>query len=68
MARLDELTLPTLIICGAEDKLTPVKYAQYLHSRLPSSTLQVIPDAGHYVMREQPEAVNAAIAAWMRGE
>ena len=66
MARMDEISLPALILCGAEDKLTPVKYAQYLHNHLPGSTLHVIPDAGHYVMREQPEAVNAAIDAWMR--
>jgi len=27
--------------------------------------LRVIPDAGHYVMREQPEAVNEAIEGWL---
>jgi pimeloyl-ACP methyl ester carboxylesterase len=66
MSRLYEISLPTLIICGAEDRLTPVKYSEYLHQRIPHSTLQIIPDAGHYVMREQPEQVNQAIEAWMR--
>ncbi|HLI06396.1 MAG TPA: alpha/beta hydrolase [Ktedonobacteraceae bacterium] len=68
MARMEEIAragLPTLIICGAEDRMTPVKYSQYLHDHLPGSTLHIIPDAGHYVMREQPEAVNAAIEAWI---
>ncbi len=65
MARLYEIHLPTLIICGADDRLTLVKYSQYLHDHLEGSTLRVIPDAGHYVMREQPEAVNEAIEGWL---
>jgi pimeloyl-ACP methyl ester carboxylesterase len=56
--------LPILIICGAEDRLTPVKYSEYLHQQLTTSTLCIIPDAGHYVMREQPEKVNQAIERW----
>lgn len=65
MARLPELRLPTLIICGTDDRLTPVKYSQYLSEHIPGSTLHIIPNAGHYVMREQPEAVNAAIEAFL---
>lgn len=65
MKRLYEISTPVLIICGAEDRLTPVKYSEYLHQHILHSTLQVIPQAGHYVMREQPEQVNQAIAAWL---
>lgn len=66
MNRLQEIHLPALIICGAEDRLTPVKYSQYLHDNIGGSTLRIIPGAGHYVMREQPEAVNQAIEQWMQ--
>jgi pimeloyl-ACP methyl ester carboxylesterase len=66
MNRLQELHLPVLIICGTEDRLTPVKYSQYLHAKIGGSTLCIIPNAGHYVMREQPEAVNQAIEQWMQ--
>jgi pimeloyl-ACP methyl ester carboxylesterase len=66
MARLQEITLPTLIICGVDDRLTPVKYSQYLHQHIAHSTLHIIPDAGHYVMREQPQAVNEALVAWLQ--
>ncbi len=66
MARLDEISLPTLIICGVEDRSTPVKYSQYLHEHIAGSVLRVIPDAGHYVMREQPEAVNEVIEEWLQ--
>lgn len=64
MAPLPEITLPSLILCGADDRLTPVKYSQYLHQHLAGSTLRVIPDAGHYVMREQPQIVNEALVEW----
>jgi pimeloyl-ACP methyl ester carboxylesterase len=65
MARLQEIHLPTLIICGTEDRLTPVKYSQYLHEHIAGSTLRLVADAGHYVMREQPHVVNQAIEEWL---
>ncbi|GHO45437.1 alpha/beta fold hydrolase [Ktedonospora formicarum] len=66
MAQLPEITLPTLIICGEEDRLTPPKYSTYLQQHLSRSTLRILPDAGHYVMYEQPEATNQAIAEWLQ--
>lgn len=66
MDRLHEITIPTLIICGANDRLTPVKYSQFLQQHISGSVLRIIPGAGHYVMREQPEAVHQAIEEWMQ--
>jgi pimeloyl-ACP methyl ester carboxylesterase len=60
-ARLQEIRLPTLIICGEEDKLTPVKYSIFLNERIPGSRLVLIPQAGHMAMVEKPEVVNRAI-------
>ena len=68
MKRLYEISIPTLIVCGTEDQLTPAKYSMYLHKHISGATLHVIPNAGHYVMREQPEAVNSAIDEWMQTE
>lgn len=65
MNRLHEITAPTLIICGADDQLTPVKYSTYLHQHIPGSQLEVIEQAGHYVMREQTEVANRAIEMWL---
>jgi pimeloyl-ACP methyl ester carboxylesterase len=65
MTRLQEIHLLTLIICGADDRLTPVKYSQYMHDHIPGSTLCIIPNAGHIVMRDQPEQVNQAIDEWL---
>ena len=68
MKRLYEISIPTLIICGMEDQLTPVKYSTYMNQHIKGSTLRIIPDAGHYVMREQPQAVNSAIDEWLQTE
>lgn len=65
MDRLAEIGLPTLVICGAEDRLTPPKYAQYLTDHIPGAELVVIPDAGHMVMREAAEEVTQAIAGFL---
>jgi len=68
MDRLEELRdLPTLILCGAEERNAPVKHSVYLHEHIAGSTLQIIPGAGHYVQREKPEEVNRAIAEWLTG-
>jgi len=69
IARLPEITLPTLILCGREDKLTPPKYSQFLAEKLTEvkqgATLQFFPEAGHYVMREQAQSVNRTIRDWL---
>lgn len=65
--RLHEIRLPTLILCGEEDRMTPVKYAEYLRQYIAGSRLVVIPKAGHMVMVEQPRACNEAIAEFLGG-
>lgn len=65
MNRLTEIHLPALIICGADDRYTPVKYSQYMHDRIEGSTLSIIPGAGHDVQMEQAEQVNQAIDEWL---
>jgi pimeloyl-ACP methyl ester carboxylesterase len=64
-AQLDQIRIPALILCGADDRLTPVKYARYLHERIAGSTLEVIDGAGHMVMLERPQAANAVIRRFL---
>jgi pimeloyl-ACP methyl ester carboxylesterase len=64
MQEVSSIRLPTLIIVGAEDVMTPVKYAEYLHRNIERSSLEIIEEAGHMVMLEQDKAVNSAIASW----
>lgn len=61
MNKLNQIKVPALIICGREDKLTPVKYSEYLQTHISPATLQVIEEAGHMVMLEQPGELNRVI-------
>lgn len=55
------IRLPTLVICGSEDQLTPVKYSQFLADEIPDARLKLIESAGHMVMLEKPAEVAQAI-------
>ena len=67
MARLGEVRAPTLVVCGAEDELTPPKYAEFLRTRIAGAELAMIPGAGHYVQLERPDQVTEAIAGFLDG-
>ncbi len=64
---LGEITVPTLVVVGREDKLTPLKYSEYLQQHIPGAILEVIKGAGHMVMLERPEALNDVIRRSMSG-
>jgi len=61
LKEMDLIYIPCLILCGDEDKLTPVKYSQYFDEHIKNSRIHVIKNAGHMVMLEQPELVNQFI-------
>jgi len=65
MSKLGEIEIPTLIICGDDDKLTPPKYSIYLNEHIPKSTLHIIENAGHMVMLEQVNAVNKVVKEFL---
>lgn len=65
MADLERIHQPSLVIVGQQDQMTPLKYAQYLADHLPNAQLAIIPDAGHYVLREQADTVADAISVWL---
>ena len=61
MKDVEKIHLPTLILCGENDQLTPLKYSQFLQSRINGSKLEVLSNAGHMVMMESPQAFNEKI-------
>jgi pimeloyl-ACP methyl ester carboxylesterase len=63
--RLHEISLPSLIVCGENDRLTPLKYSEFLHQHLQSGRLVVIPEAAHMVMAEKPDAFNEALHGFL---
>jgi pimeloyl-ACP methyl ester carboxylesterase len=64
--KISEISFPTLIIVGAEDKLTPVKWSLYLNEKISHSSLKIIENAGHMVMIEQPKELNKAIQNFLK--
>jgi len=62
---VEDIHCPALILCGADDRLTPPKYSQYLHERIPGSRLVVILGAGHGVMLEKHREFGDAIATFL---
>ncbi|WP_139792571.1 alpha/beta fold hydrolase [Pseudophaeobacter leonis] len=57
--------VPTLIMCGEYDRLTPVKRHEFLAELIPHAGLEIISGAGHLPGLEQPEAVNRALLDWL---
>src|SRR6266568_7474983 len=52
---------PTLIIWGEQDQQIPLKFAHRLNREMPGSQLVVIPDAGHIILFDAPDAVANAL-------
>lgn len=62
---VESIKLPTLIICGDNDKMTTPELAAFLNERIKGSKLVLIERAGHMVFLEKAEAVNRAITEFM---
>ncbi|WP_204113950.1 alpha/beta fold hydrolase [Shimia biformata] len=57
--------VPTLLLCGALDRLTPPKRHEFMAELIPFAKLAMIEDAGHLPTLEQPEATTAALRGWL---
>jgi pimeloyl-ACP methyl ester carboxylesterase len=53
-AQVERITCPAWVAVGADDRLTPLTYANFLAARLSTARLTVIPHAGHMVILEKP--------------
>lgn len=62
---LGSIRCPTLVLVGAKDALTPPEVAREMHEAIAGSRLVVVPDCGHLSTLERPEAVTAALRAWL---
>lgn len=65
---LFRIKVPTAIIWGEHDRVTPVRTGILLEANLPEATLRIIPGAGHMPMDEQPRLFAAAFSAALKGE
>jgi len=65
MPRLGEISVPTLVVSGDDDRLTPLKYGEYLATNIRGAVLKIIHGAGHLAMLEKSSEVNAVVAAFL---
>ena len=65
MDRVHTIKLPTLVICGSDDELAPVKYTHYLASKIEDASEVIVNGAGHWVQTEKPKQVNQAIGSFL---
>lgn len=60
------LSVPALVLCGSEDRITPPADAEELAGLLPQAVLKIIPGCGHMVMMEAPGAFNEAVREFIK--
>jgi pimeloyl-ACP methyl ester carboxylesterase len=63
--RLGDIAAPTLVIAGTADRLTPLKYAEFLAREIPGAELHPVEKAGHMTMLERPRTVGEAVARFV---
>lgn len=62
---LSSITIPTQVLVGDQDALTPPDIAREMAEAIPNARLSIITDSGHVSTLEQPEAVTAALLDWL---
>ena len=65
--RIAQIALPTLILCGEKDQLTPCALSDKLKKSIEGSRFEIIPSAGHMVMIETPKAFNQCVLDFILG-
>jgi pimeloyl-ACP methyl ester carboxylesterase len=63
--RLAEVAVPTLVVVGTEDELTPPAVARAMAERIAGARYAEIPGAGHLAPLEQPGPFNSAVAEFL---
>jgi pimeloyl-ACP methyl ester carboxylesterase len=64
-AVLRKCKVPTLVLCGRHDGLTPVKRHTFMAELIPYARLQIIEEAGHIPTLEAPDATTEALRTWL---
>ncbi len=63
---LSAINVPTIVLVGDQDGVTPPETASEMADAIPGAHLVIAPDAGHISTLEQPEAVTSALVAWLK--
>jgi 3-oxoadipate enol-lactonase len=65
--RAEHIRVPTLVLCGTEDKVTPPALSRELAHVIPGARCELIERAGHLTNLERPEEFNTLVGAFIRG-
>ncbi|NIZ60050.1 alpha/beta hydrolase [Sedimentitalea sp. CY04] len=65
---LRKCKVPTLILCGEYDQLTPVKRHEFMAELIPTAKLEIVTAAGHLPTLERPDVVNRVLVEWLDGK
>jgi len=63
---LPTIDVPTAVVVGEEDSITPLAMAKTMSDAIPGATLSIIPAAGHIANLEAPAPFETALRAWLR--
>ncbi|HSH59794.1 MAG TPA: alpha/beta fold hydrolase [Acidimicrobiales bacterium] len=64
-SRLGSIDVPTLVLVGDHDQLSPPEEARAMHEQIPGSRFTVLPNAGHLTNLEVPDAFNQALGDFL---
>ena len=62
---LGRIGVPTLVLCGHDDQITPIAVHEELAAAIPGAVLEVVDECGHLSTLDQPARVSAALEAWL---
>jgi 3-oxoadipate enol-lactonase len=68
VATLKDITVPTLILAGKEDTVTPLSDAEFMRSNIAGSQLEIIDHAGHYAVFEHPQISGRVIRQFLESQ
>ena len=63
--RLNAIRTSVLVVCGTDDKLTPIRFSEILSRQIPGAALQTVEGAGHMLVLEQPSRLAKLISVFM---
>jgi 3-oxoadipate enol-lactonase len=66
LGKIDRIQVPTLVLCGADDRATEVVHSQRIAERIRGSRLAIIQGAGHLSALERPDAVNEQLVPFVK--
>jgi pimeloyl-ACP methyl ester carboxylesterase len=65
MDKLGTITVPTLIVCGKQDRLTPAKFSEFMHQKLFNSEIVLFDKCGHMAMLEKSSEFNLCVSSFL---